>query len=127
MQRKLIILIICLLSCWMSVFAQQKGTVSGTVKDADSGEALIGVSIYVEKLKMGTTTNEKGYYELSLPVDEQQITVLCQFCFTPLSDFADNASWPFFPPQAKDSRNPRPLCHKADTRHRLETDRFSAH
>ncbi|MCQ2302553.1 MAG: TonB-dependent receptor [Bacteroidales bacterium] len=75
MQRKLIILIICLLSCWMSVFAQQKGTVSGTVKDADSGEALIGVSIYVEKLKMGTTTNEKGYYELSLPVDEQQITV----------------------------------------------------
>lgn len=75
MQRKLIILIICLLSCWTSAMAQQKGIVSGIIKDADSGETLIGVSIYVEKLKTGTTTNEKGYYELTLPVGEQQLKV----------------------------------------------------
>lgn len=65
----------CLLSCWTSVIAQQKGTISGVVKDADSGETLIGVSIYVEKLKTGTTTNEKGYYELTLPVGEQQLKI----------------------------------------------------
>lgn len=65
----------CLLLCWTSAMAQQKGTVSGVVKDADSGETLIGVSIYVEKLKTGTTTNEKGYYELTLPVGEQQLKI----------------------------------------------------
>ena len=75
MQRKLIILIICFLSCWTSAMAQQKGIVSGIIKDADSGETLIGVSIYVEKLKTGTTTNEKGYYELTLPVGEQQLKI----------------------------------------------------
>lgn len=75
MQRKLIILIICLLSCWTSAMAQQKGIVSGIIKDVDSGETLIGVSIYVEKLKTGTTTNEKGYYELTLPVGEQQLKI----------------------------------------------------
>lgn len=75
MQRKLIILIICLLLCWTSAMAQQKGIVSGIIKDADSGETLIGVSIYVEKLKTGTTTNEKGYYELTLPVGEQQLKI----------------------------------------------------
>lgn len=65
----------CLLLCWTSAMAQQKGTVSGVVKDAGSGETLIGVSIYVEKLKTGTTTNEKGYYELTLPVGEQQLKI----------------------------------------------------
>ena len=75
MQKKFITLIICLLSCWTSAIAQQKATVSGIVKDADSGETLIGVSIYVEKLKTGTTTNEKGYYELTLPVGEQHLKI----------------------------------------------------
>ena len=77
MQRKRFILIICLLSCLMTAFAQQKGTVSGIVKDAESGETLVGVSIYVEKLKTGTTTSEKGYYELSLPFGKQQLQVSC--------------------------------------------------
>ena len=77
MKRKRFILIICLLTCLMSAFAQQMGMVSGVVKDADSGETLVGVSIYIEKLKTGTTTNEKGFYELSLPFGKQQLQVSC--------------------------------------------------
>lgn len=48
--------------------AQQKGRVSGVVKDADTGETLVGVAVYEPRLKTGVTTDEKGYYEIDLPV-----------------------------------------------------------
>lgn len=47
--------------------AQSKHTVSGTVKEKSSGETLVGVSISVEeKPGVGVTTNEYGFYSLSL-------------------------------------------------------------
>lgn len=49
------------------VYAQQKKhSVSGTVKDAKTGEALIGAIVYVDELKTGTATNSYGFYSLSL-------------------------------------------------------------
>lgn len=46
----------------------QNFTVSGTVKQNSSGETLIGVTIgVVEKSSIGVTTNEYGFYSLSLP------------------------------------------------------------
>jgi len=47
----------------------QKHTLSGYVKDAASGEALIGASIYVPKLKVGANTNAYGFYSLTLDAD----------------------------------------------------------
>lgn len=51
-----------------SALAQQKGQVSGVIKDAETNETLIGVSVYVEKLQLGTTTDERGRYDLDLPL-----------------------------------------------------------
>ena len=48
--------------------AQQKGRVSGTVRDAESGETLLGVTVLEPKLKTGVVTNEKGVYEIELPM-----------------------------------------------------------
>lgn len=45
---------------------EKKHTISGYVKDAGSGEELIGVSIYLKEAKSGTTTNVYGFYSLSL-------------------------------------------------------------
>ncbi|MFT3679381.1 MAG: TonB-dependent receptor [Ferruginibacter sp.] len=46
----------------------QKFTISGTVKQSTSGETLIGASVTVmEKSSVGVTTNEYGFYSLSLP------------------------------------------------------------
>jgi len=46
----------------------QNFTVSGTVKEKSSGETLTGASVgVVEKPKVGVTTNEYGFYSLSLP------------------------------------------------------------
>ena len=41
-------------------------TVSGYVKDASSGEALIGANVYVKETLRGTATNVYGYYVLNL-------------------------------------------------------------
>ncbi len=48
--------------------AQQtvKHTVSGYVKDSKNGEKLIGVNVYIKGTTIGTTTNEYGFYSLTL-------------------------------------------------------------
>lgn len=74
MHRKLLLLI-GLLMLAFSVFAQQKGQISGSVKDAETNETLVGVSVYVEKLQAGTTTDEKGHYELDLPLGEHTLRI----------------------------------------------------
>ena len=46
----------------------QKFTISGTVKDKKSGEALIGAQVVVaDNPSLGITTNEYGFYSLTLP------------------------------------------------------------
>jgi len=45
----------------------QKVTLSGYLKDARNGEALIGATVYVEELKQGAATNAYGFYSLTIP------------------------------------------------------------
>lgn len=54
-------------------FAQQRYTLSGYLRDATSGEALIFATIYPESLKTGATTNEYGFFSLSLPEGKYKI------------------------------------------------------
>lgn len=49
------------------IMAQQKFSVSGTLRDAKNGETLIGATILVKSLGIGTTTNVYGYYSLEIP------------------------------------------------------------
>lgn len=42
-------------------------TISGFVKEAVSSESLIGVNIYLPDLKIGTTTNNYGFYSITIP------------------------------------------------------------
>ena len=55
----------------VSSFAQQKNTISGSVKDEATGEQLIGVTIKIKELpQIGTTTNSYGFYSLAAPKGE---------------------------------------------------------
>lgn len=45
----------------------QNSTNSGYVKDINSKEALIGATLYAPSFEIGTTTNEYGYYSLTVP------------------------------------------------------------
>lgn len=46
--------------------AQEKHTISGIVTDEESGETLIGASIYVISNDKGTSTNEYGFYSITM-------------------------------------------------------------
>lgn len=48
-------------------FSQEKSTISGTISDAKSNETLIGVSIQVKGTSIYTSTNEYGFYSITLP------------------------------------------------------------
>jgi hypothetical protein len=54
--------------------AQNKFTLSGYIRDATSGEGLIGATVYVEEIKSGTVTNLYGYYALTLSAGAYNIT-----------------------------------------------------
>ena len=56
------------------VAAQEKHTISGYVKDLESGETLIGVTVLEKNLETGTTTNAYGFYSLTLPAGEVELT-----------------------------------------------------
>jgi hypothetical protein len=48
-------------------------TVSGTVRDARSGETLIGATVHDPSSRVGTVTNEHGFYSLSLPAGDARL------------------------------------------------------
>lgn len=50
----------------ISILAQTNYTISGYVQDNESGENLIGVSIYDKNTFKGTVTNQYGFYSLTL-------------------------------------------------------------
>jgi hypothetical protein len=49
----------------LHAFAQDKFTISGTVKDKQSGELLIGASVKLLPLPGGTTTNAYGFFSVT--------------------------------------------------------------
>ena len=68
-------IIFVLLLCFTSINAQDKYSISGTIKDAGSGETLIGVSIFDQDNYQGTVSNEYGFYSLSLTKGSHNIQI----------------------------------------------------
>ncbi len=57
--------------------AQNKYTISGYVKDASTGEALIGANVYIKEKLKGSSTNQYGFY--SITIEEGQYTLVVSF------------------------------------------------
>jgi hypothetical protein len=57
-------------------------TISGYIKNNNTKEPLPGVTVYIQKLSMGTITNGYGFYTLSLPRGSYQV----QFSFIGLKE-----------------------------------------
>ena len=57
----------------LTCFSQNSYTISGYVQDNESGENLIGVSIYDKATFKGTSTNQYGFYSLTLNEGEYEI------------------------------------------------------
>lgn len=48
------------------MFSQSKYTLSGYVRDAESGEDLIGATVFVKGINKGSVTNHYGFYSITL-------------------------------------------------------------
>ena len=70
----LLTVIITTLFC-SSILAQSKFTISGTITDSASNEQLIGVNIIVPELRTGASTNEYGFYSLTLDEGTYEIVI----------------------------------------------------
>lgn len=69
------LLFFALLVSSFELFSQNKYSFSGHIKDASTGESLIGAAIYVPKVNTGIATNEYGYFALRLPQDTYEIKI----------------------------------------------------
>jgi len=60
----------------VTAFAQEKRTISGTVRDGKNGELVIGATIkVVEDPSVNVVANEYGFYSLSLPQGNYTVAV----------------------------------------------------
>ena len=76
MLKKPIVTILITFGTIISVFAQQKFTISGSIKDAKSGESIIGASVVnKEAPSVGTVSNDYGFYSLTLKEGNYKIAV----------------------------------------------------
>ncbi|CAM1340468.1 TonB-dependent receptor [Tenacibaculum amylolyticum] len=63
-MRKYILYVLLLTSFFG--FSQEKFTISGTLKDKANGETLVGATVIVNNMNLGVSTNEYGFYSLTL-------------------------------------------------------------
>src|SRR5919112_6635837 len=61
----------------IAAFSQNKFTISGYVKDSLSGETLIGSTISIKNKSTGVTSNQYGFYSLTLT--EGSYTFICTY------------------------------------------------
>jgi len=61
----------------------ERYTISGYIKEAVSGESLIGVNIYLSDHKTGTVTNTYGFYSITLPAADSIELIASYIGFTP--------------------------------------------
>ncbi len=52
---------------------ETKYTISGFVKDSETGESLIGAAVIIEGTNIGSITNSYGFYSVTLPLNNYEI------------------------------------------------------
>lgn len=67
-------------------YSQEKFTISGTISDIKNNETLLGVSIYINELNTGTSTNEYGFYSITLPKGNYTLRI-SYLGFAEINDF----------------------------------------
>ena len=73
MKKLFLVSVICLLM-GLSLLAQKKFVMSGIISNQNSGEVLIGATVYEPSQQLGTISNNYCFYSLTLPEGDYQIT-----------------------------------------------------
>lgn len=75
MNSKLILTIAFFIQLSLSAFSQEKFTLSGKITDNNTNETLISVNVIIPELNTGTTTNEYGFYSITLPEGNYNVII----------------------------------------------------
>jgi hypothetical protein len=67
-----------------NIQAQDKVTISGYLSDATSGEALLYANILIKESKIGTNSNEYGFYSIDIPKDEKITLIYSYIGYRPI-------------------------------------------
>src|SRR3954454_19615867 len=74
-KKKNWVLTITFLLSFLHIVAQDKFTLNGYIKDSLTGETLIGANINVKEAGRGTTSNQYGFFSLTLSKGNYQLIV----------------------------------------------------
>jgi len=64
-QRVRILILLSIFFIPSFLYAQKKFTISGYVKEAETGESLLGANVYLKETLKGTVTNAYGFYSVT--------------------------------------------------------------
>ena len=69
-------LIICFVFLFVSAFSQKKGTFSGKITDKQTGESLVGASVFVKAdMTIGVVTDVDGIFSVKTDEGEYKFTI----------------------------------------------------
>ncbi|MEN9942640.1 MAG: hypothetical protein RLZZ91_641, partial [Bacteroidota bacterium] len=75
MKNKVLILLFSLLIGVTS--SAQNYTVSGEVRDQETGESIIGATVFIKVANKGAVTNSFGFYSITLPAGSYELEIRC--------------------------------------------------
>lgn len=78
----LTIILFVLFTCY-PLSGQTKISISGSVYDKNTGEALIGATVFETKTKTGTVCNEFGFYSISLQTTDSIVLIVTFIGYKP--------------------------------------------
>lgn len=71
---KRILLFILLISTG-NLWAQTNHTISGYIKEAETGESLFGANVYLKETLKGSTSNQYGFYSITVPAGTYTLVI----------------------------------------------------
>ena len=69
----LILIVFSLSDAFPQTKPSQTATLSGHIRDKRNGEVMIGATCYFPEIKKGITSNEYGYYSITVPVGTHKV------------------------------------------------------
>ena len=75
MKNIFICFVILSIFSYFDASSQEKFTLSGTIFEVKSNETVIGVNLYFPEIQLGTSSNEYGFYSITLPKGTYQIII----------------------------------------------------
>lgn len=74
-SNKITAVVLLLLTIITTGFSQEKVTLSGTITAANSNETIIGSNVVIKSIPAYTSTNEYGFYSITIPKGNYKIEI----------------------------------------------------